>query len=257
MLRVNEGSVQRMNKLIWQQDFAGGHADLSAWNIRLGNDLLDNDGNPVCPGWGNGERQFYTGNSGNLYIDESGLNLCARRETVETDGRSFAYTSARLDTRDHLSFCNGKLVVRAKLPVGQGLWPAIWLLPQDQAYGPWPASGEIDIMEARGRLPRQVLGTLHYGKDMDNKSIDEFSYAFENGAIDQFRDYALEWDAGSIRWLVDGHCFAERRLEPGMPFDQPFYLVLNLAVGGWFDNVPVDEAALPAVMTVAGIWLYE
>jgi len=248
-----------MEKLIWQQDFLDGRAGLSAWNVRLGNDLLDDDGNPIVPGWGNGERQFYTASSDNLYFDEFGLNLCARRENVvERDGRQFAYTSARLDTRDRFSFRYGKLVVRAKLPVGQGLWPAIWLLPQDRVYGPWPASGEIDIMEAKGRLPRQVSGTLHYGKDWDHKVTDEFTCELESGTINQFRDYALEWEAGSIRWLVDGHRFAERRLEPGvMPFDEPFYLVLNLAVGGWYDNVPVDEAALPGVMTVSGIWLYE
>jgi beta-glucanase (GH16 family) len=247
-----------MSKLLWEQDFRNGGADLSLWNIRLGNDLLDDDGNAIDPGWGNGERQFYTGDPGNLYIDDSGLNLCARRETVEKDGRSFSYTSARIDTRDRFSFRYGKLVVRAKLPVGQGLWPAIWLLPQDKAYGEWPASGEIDMMEARGRLPRQVSGTLHYGKDWDHKVTDESSYQLENGTINEFRDYGLEWDAGSIRWLVDGHCSAERRLEPGvMPFDQPFYLVLNLAVGGWFDNVEIDESALPGVMTVSGIRLYE
>lgn len=248
-----------MNKLIWEQDFSKGRTDLSAWNIRLGNDLLDNEGNPIMPGWGNGEQQFYTGDSNNLYIDENGLNLYARRETVKTeDGREFAYTSARIDTKDHVSFCYGKLVVRAKLPVGQGLWPAIWLLPQDQAYGPWPASGEIDIMEAKGRLPRQVSGTLHYGKDWEHKVVDESSYEFEDSTINEFHDYALEWDKSSIRWLVDGHCYAERKQQPGvMPFDKPFYLLLNLAVGGWFDNVEVDETELPAVMTVSGIWLYQ
>ncbi|MGG1634410.1 glycoside hydrolase family 16 protein [Paenibacillus sp. NRS-1760] len=247
-----------MGKLLWEQDFLNRNTDLSAWNIRLGNDLLDNDGKPIDPGWGNGEQQFYTEHASNLYIDELGLNLCARREVIEKDGRQFAYTSARIDTKDYLSFCYGKLIVRAKLPVGQGLWPAIWLLPQHQAYGPWPASGEIDIMEAKGRLPRQVSGTLHYGKDWDHKVTDEFSYQLEQGTINEFRDYSLEWDAGSIRWLVDGHCFAERPMEPGiMPFDEPFYLVLNLAVGGWYDNVAVDETALPAVMTVSNIWLYQ
>jgi len=144
--------------------------------------------------------------------------------------------------------------MRAKLPVGQGIWPAIWLLPQDQAYGPWPASGEIDILEAKGRLPRHIAGTLHYGKDWDHKVVEEFTYELEVGTINEFRDYALEWDVGSIRWLVDGHCFAERQLQPGvMPFDQAFYLVVNLAVGGWYDNVAVDEAALPAVMTVQAV----
>lgn len=247
-----------MSKLIWEQDFLNNSTDLSAWNIRLGNDLLDDNGNAIDPGWGNGEQQFYTGNSNNVYIDEFGLNLCARRETIEADGRSFSYTSARLDTKDHHSFCYGKLIVRAKLPVGQGLWPAIWLLPQEKVHGLWPASGEIDMIEAKGRLPQHVFGTLHYGKDWDHKVTEEFSYQFETGTINQFHDYVLEWDAGSMRWLVDGHCFAERSMLPGiMPFDVPFYLVLNLAVGGWYDNVPVDEAALPAVMTISGIWLYQ
>lgn len=247
-----------MNKLVWEQDFLNSNTDLKSWNIRLGNDLLDDSGNPIDPGWGNGEQQFYTDHADNLYMDECGLNLCARSEPIEKDGRHFAYTSARLDTRDHFSFCYGKLIMRAKLPVGQGIWPAIWLLPQDQAYGPWPASGEIDILEAKGRLPRHIAGTLHYGKDWEHKVVEEFTYELEAGTINEFRDYALEWDAGSIRWLVDGHCFAERHLQPGvMPFDQAFYLVVNLAVGGWYDNVAVDEAALPAVMTVSSIRLYQ
>lgn len=245
------------DKLVWQQDFTQSDADLSTWNIRHGNDLLNDQGDPLCPGWGNGEKQFYTGNANNLYFDEFGLHLCARRETtIEADGRRFAYTSARLDTKDYFSFCYGKLIVRAKLPIGQGLWPAIWLMPQNSTYGPWPASGEIDILEARGRLPQEISGTLHYGKDMDHKVTDEYSYRFEQSAINEFHDYALEWDAGSIRWLVDGHCYAERQLQPDMPFDRPFYVILNLAVGGWYDNVPIDETALPAVMTVSGIWLY-
>lgn len=247
-----------MRKLIWEQDFTRGGRDLRLWNIRTGNDLLDYNDNPVYPGWGNGEQQFYTNHENNLYFDEHGLNLRACRERVEQDGRNFAYTSARLDTRNHFSFCYGKLVIRARLPIGQGLWPAVWLLPQELTYGPWPASGEIDILEAKGRLPRQIAGTLHYGPDFERKVVDEFTFEFPSGTIQEFRDYALEWDASSIRWLVDGHCFAERRLEPGvMPFDQPFYLLLNLAVGGWYDSVEVDESALPGVMTVAGIWLYE
>lgn len=247
-----------MSKLVWQQDFRNGKTDLAAWNIRLGNDLVDEEGNVICPGWGNGEEQYYTGHTNNLYFDEHGLNLCAHLEEAKSGERRFAYTSARIDTKGHFSFCYGKLAVRARLPVGQGLWPAIWLLPEHQVYGAWPASGEIDILEARGRLPQQVSGTLHYGKDFEHKQIDEFLYPFEHGSIAEFHDYALEWDADSIRWLVDGHCYAERSLLAGvMPFDQPFYLVLNVAVGGWYDQVAVDRAALPAAMTIAGIWLYQ
>lgn len=249
-----------MDKLIWHQDYLHHSADLSAWNVRLGNDLLDDQGNAIFPGWGNGEQQFYTGNPGNLYLNEEGLNLCARREAVETmDGRKFTYTSARIDTRDIFSFRYGKLVVRARLPAGQGLWPAIWLLPQDKKYGNWPASGEIDMIEAKGRLPQQVFGTLHFGPDWEHKVTDEFSYELESGTtINEFHDYTLEWREASIRWLADGVCFAERRMEPGVtPFDVPFYLLLNLAVGGFYDPVPVDEEALPAVMTISGIWVYQ
>ncbi|THF76870.1 glycoside hydrolase family 16 protein [Cohnella fermenti] len=259
-----------MGKLVWEQDFAGGGGSayagrdcvgdrLSYWNVRIGNDLLDGDGNPICPGWGNGEEQFYTDKAGNLYWNEEGLNLCARLEAESAaDGRRFAYTSARIDTRDKFFFRYGRLVVRARLPVGQGLWPAIWLMPQESAYGSWPASGEIDMMEARGRLPRQIGGTLHYGKDIENKVTDEHVYELPHGTIGEFRDYALEWEDGAIRWFVDEICYAESRWAPGeTPFDRPFYLLLNLAVGGWYDRVPVDEAALPGVMTVASIRVYE
>ncbi|WP_187355174.1 glycoside hydrolase family 16 protein [Paenibacillus tengchongensis] len=247
-----------MGKLVWKQDFVQGGRNLQDWNIRLGNDLLDHNDQPVFPGWGNGEQQYYTNQENNLYFDEQGLNLRACREPIRQAGRSFAYTSARLDTRNHFSFCYGRLVVRAKLPIGAGLWPAVWLLPQDQAYGPWPASGELDMLEAKGRLPRQIAGTLHYGPDMEHKVVEEFIYELESGTINEFRDYSLEWSEESIRWLVDGHCYAERRLEPGvMPFDRRFYLLLNLAVGGWYDHVEVDDTALPAVMTVAGIWVYQ
>lgn len=246
-----------MSKLVWHQDFRNGKTVLAAWNIRLGNDLVDNEGNVICPGWGNGEAQYYTSHADNLYFNEHGLNLCARHAETESGGRRFSYTSARLDTKGHFSFRYGRLAVRARLPVGQGLWPAIWLLPEHQAYGPWPASGEIDMVEARGRLPRTVSGTLHYGRDFAHKQIDEFSYQFEQGSIAEFHDYALEWEAGAIRWLVDGHCYAERSLQAGMPFDQPFYLVLNVAVGGWYDQVPVDDAALPATMAIAEITLHQ
>lgn len=249
-----------MNKLVWQQDFLNGNADLSEWNIRLGNDLVDDEGNFITTGWGNNEQQYYTGNANNLYIDNNGLHLCARLETTESGDRRFAYTSAKLDTKNHMSFCYGKLIVRAKLPTGAGIWPGIWMMPQDSVYGVWPASGEIDIMEAKGRLPDRVFGTLHHGTDMfENKITEEFDYHFEQGgSIHEFHDYGLEWSEDVMRWTVDGHCFAERSLQPGVtPFDQSFFLILNLAVGGWFDDVPIDENALPAVMTIAGIWLYQ
>jgi len=247
-----------MEKLIWEQNFLSKDRSLEQWNIAIGNDLLDENGVAIMPGWGNGEEQFYTGESSNLYFDEHGLNICARVEQVVHGGKTYSYTSARINTQHHFSYRYGRLIVRAKLPVGIGLWPAIWLLPQDQVYGPWPASGEIDIMEAKGRLPHQVSGTLHYGQSWDKKFTDEYTYQLPESRIDEFHNYELEWSKDNIRWLVDGHCYAERLLDhEQMPFDQSFYLLINVAVGGWYDRVEVDRDAFPAAMTIEGIWLYE
>lgn len=247
-----------MSKLVWKQVFSNNTNSLKGWNIREGNDLLNDNNEPIMPGWGNGELQYYTGHAKNLYIDEHGLNLCAHKEEVYERGQTYSYTSARIDTKHKFNFCYGKLVFRAKLPAGEGLWPALWLMPQDSVYGTWPASGEIDVMEARGRVPNVVSGALHYGKDFEHKGIAEFSYHFENSNITEFHDYAIEWTKDKIRWLVDDHCYAERALDfEYMPFDQPFYIVMNLAVGGWYDRVDVDASKLPAVMTISHIALYE
>lgn len=247
-----------MDKLVWEQDFTRNDLDKTLWHACHGNDLTDEHGNILAPGWGNGEQQFYTDAPGNVFTDHQGLHLCARQEQTLHGGKEHLYTSAKLQTKPGFAFCYGRLVTRAKLPVGAGLWPAIWLLPQQQAYGPWPASGEIDIMEAKGRLPQQVFGTLHHGKDYASKTTDEFCYTLPDTGIDHFHDYTLDWQPDAMRWLVDGHCFAQRKLIPGqMPFDRAFYIVLNLAVGGWYDNVPVDESALPAEMIVSSMRLYQ
>src|SRR5690606_5759691 len=127
--------VNNMSKLIWKQSFSNNANSLKGWNIREGNDLLDDNNEPIVPGWGNGELQYYTGNSSNLYIDEQGLNLCAQMEEVNERGKTYSYTSARIDTKHKFSFRYGKLIFRAMLPVGQGLWPALWLMPENSVYG--------------------------------------------------------------------------------------------------------------------------
>lgn len=247
-----------MRKLVWKQSFTSPQANLEHWNIRIGNDLLDDNGNIIAPGWGNGEEQYYTDDASNVYIDGDGLHLIARKQKFEHAGRNYLYTSARVDTKHKFSFCYGKVVVRAKLPIGQGIWPAIWLMPEQSVYGAWPASGEIDIMEARGRFPHKVSGTLHYGRSWDDKFTDEYSYIMENSTINEVHDYALEWEADRIRWLVDDYCYAEQKIDhQQMPFDQPFYLILNLAVGGWYDRVQIDEQAFPAHMIIEQIQIFQ
>ena len=174
----------------------------------------------------------------------------------------------------------GRFEFRAKLPTGQGIWPAIWLLPQSEKYGGWAASGEIDILEAKGQHPTIVQGTIHFGSRWPANTYlkQEFTLP-DKGRIDAFHVYALEWSPGEIRWLVDGKLYATRNfwwscsdhegsrgLPPvneselnswPAPFDQPFFIVMNLAVGGKFAGNPDATTKFPAEMVVDYVRVYE
>src|SRR5262249_25242655 len=146
---------ERPWKLVWSDEFDGTVIDLAKWDFDLGNG---------AGGWGNDELQYYTKDRENAFVKDGVLHLRALKNNVG----GFKYTSARLKTRksDGSELFNkkyGKFEFRAKLPTGRGIWPALWMLPQQDKYGGWPRSGEIDVMEARGQEPNKVLGTLHYG----------------------------------------------------------------------------------------------
>jgi beta-glucanase (GH16 family) len=258
-------------QLVWSDEFSGSQINSKNWTV------LEDD----CGGGGNQEKQCYTDNAENVFVQDGNLNIVAK---PAEEGAPQPYTSARLHSKNKGDFKYGRFEIRAQLPEGQGAWPAIWMMPTDSVYGGWPNSGEIDIVEAvnlkvnreDGTPESHVYGTLHYGK-MDangNDSSTGKAYMLPDGVnpADGFHTYALEWNEGEMRWYVDGYLYATQRSSDvltnskdqavglrhqgwhaeyyspatgemavdysGAPFDQHFYLIMNLAVGGnWPENV--------------------
>lgn len=223
--------------LRWSDEFDGTSVDTAKWNF-------ENKGD----GFGNNEAQYYR--TQNATVENGNLVINAKKETY--GGRS--YTSAKLMSKANFKY--GKLEASIKLPLGQGFWPAFWMMPTDAVYGGWAASGELDIMEAKGRLPGNVGGTAHFGGAWPNNVYDSTNYYFPQGQdISGFHTYTVEWEPGELRWYVDGNLFktltnwytkganGEEKYSFPAPFDQDFYLILNLAIGGTFDGglLPPDN----------------
>lgn len=240
--------------LVWADEFNDTQLDPEVWFFESG------DGSQYgIPGWGNNEQQYYLPNNASL---ENGLLTIEARAEL-TNG--FNYNSARINTRDRFAFRYGRIEARIRLPGGQGLWPAFWLLPQDDAYGTWAASGEIDIMEAinlGGAGGNDVHGTIHYGGEWPNNSFSGEHYTVPADATSEFHTYAIEWDATEIRWYVDGVLYAMRNswFSSGgafpAPFDQPFYILLNVAVGGNWPGNPDGNTVFPVTMEVDWVRVY-
>ena len=268
-------------KLVWSDEFDGKDIDKTKWDFDTGNGFYSYDANQWINGWGNDELQYYTREPENASVKDGMLHIVVIKESFHGSG----YTSARLKTRkrDGKPLFNktyGKIEFRAKLPTGQGIWPALWMLPQGEKYGSWPLSGEIDVMEARGQEQNKVLGTLHYGSKWPANTHSSRDYTFpNNGTIADFHVYTLEWEPGEMRWHVDGVCYAtqnswwisEKSEDPQgrkpsaeadlipwpAPFDQPFYLVMNVAVGGKFLGNPDKTTKFPAEMIVDHVRIYD
>jgi beta-glucanase (GH16 family) len=240
--------------LVWADEFDAVQLDPEDWFFDSG------DGSQYgIPGWGNNELQWYLPNSAQL--ENGNLVITARNEM--SNGKD--YTSARINTRDRFAFRYGRVEARIRLPGGQGIWPAFWLLPQDEAYGTWAASGEIDIMEAvnlGGTGGNAVHGTIHYGGSWPNNEFSGESYLVSTDATAEFHTYALEWDATEIRWYVDDVLFAMRNTWYSTagnfpaPFDQHFYLLLNVAVGGNWPGSPNASTVFPVTMEVDYVRVY-
>ena len=224
-------------ELLWHDEFDGSELDESIWNYE-----------PHQPGWTNQELQEYTTSTDNVFVRDGNLVIKAIKE--ESDGRK-KYTSGKVQTKDKQDFTYGKVVARAKVPEGKGLWPAIWMMPQDESYyGQWPKCGEIDIMEVLGSATDTAYGTLHYGEphaEQQGKVILENGDTFAS----DFHEYSVEWEPGEFRWYIDGELYhtvndwftaveGEDEKPYPAPFDQPFFVQLNLAVGGTWPGSP-DE----------------
>jgi beta-glucanase (GH16 family) len=284
---ASSSSVAASWELVWNDEFDGAAIDTSKWGFEKN-----------CWGGGNNEQQCYTDRPVNSFVENGVLNIVAQREDFtgpdSPEGESpstktLPYTSARLRTKNIQEWTFGRFEIRAKLPFGQGTWPAIWMLPTNSPYGVWAASGEIDIMEAvnlkvvtNGSAPEaNVHGTLHYGRIWPGNVNAGAAYTLPNNAnpADDFHTYAVEWEEGEIRWYVDDVHFATQTqagwygqyLQDGVlkdapvgaPFDKhsKFHLLLNLAVGGnWAGNVNntgIDASVFPQKMLVDFVRVYQ
>jgi beta-glucanase (GH16 family) len=237
-------------KLLWSEEFNAGSGlrpDSKTWNNQNG------DGTEFgIPGWGNQEREFYIPAAATM-DGESNLLIHAQRIEDQPDRPDTYYgkaewTSARLATNDKVTFKYGRIEARVKVPTGVGSWPAVWMLGTDIHDNPWPACGEIDIIEARGCAPREVIGTVHGpGYCADNGRGT--SIWLEADLSDDFHVFAIEWLPSGITWYLDGEKYFSTSPEDIAPlewvFDHEFYLLINLAIGGGFAG-PIEDSLMEA-----------
>ena len=246
-------------KLIWSDEFegpAGSPVESSKWTAEVG-------GN----GWGNQELEYYKSDPANAHLDGSGnlviVALKEARGTYQTRFGNGNYSSARLITKGKFEFMHGRVEARIQIPSGKGLWPAFWMLGNDFPAVDWPRCGEVDIMENIGRQPSVVHGTIH-GPGYSDDEGPTASYRLPNPEkfSDDFHVYAVEWDANAIRWYVDENLYETRTpadLPPHKPwvFNHPFYLLLNLAVGGDWPGPPNKKTVFPGEMKVDYVRVYQ
>ena len=242
-------SIAQKQKLVWSDEFNyKGLPDPSKWGYDTGNS-----------GFGNRELEYYTKSRlENARVENGKLIIEIRKEPYGTA----SYTSARLVTKHKGDWKYGKVEVRAKLPKGKGMWPAIWMLSTDDKYGHWPHSGEIDIMENVGYIPDTVYGSIHTGAFNHVIGTQKTKGYQLKDAAEQFHIYAIEWDANKVRFLIDGHTYQEfdndQQGPEHWPFDQPFHLILNCAVGGnWGGKYGVDDSIFPQKMEVDWVRVYQ
>ncbi|HSC86083.1 MAG TPA: glycoside hydrolase family 16 protein [Polyangiaceae bacterium] len=249
--------------LVWSDEFDGPSIDSSKWQHEVN-----------CWGGGNNEQQCYVTAAKNSYIESGMLHVKAIADSptgaIGGPGNDATqvtrpYSSARLRTAGKADFKYGRFEARIKLPQGQGMWPAFWMLPTAYAYGGWARSGEIDIMEAVNTSPSNnlVYGTLHYGAEWPANVHTGDSYDPSNYVAENFHVYAAEWEQGEIRWFVDDVHFETQddwystgNAFPA-PFDQDFHILLNLAVGGAWPGPPNDSTTFPQEMVVDYVRVYQ
>ncbi|MFN3404836.1 MAG: carbohydrate-binding protein [Cytophagaceae bacterium] len=246
LFNTTDSYAQCRGNLIFSDEFNGTALDLTKWTIDQGN------GCPNLCGWGNNEQQFYTNSSQNVSVSGGYLTLTARY-APNYNGTGSNFTSGKVLTRNKFDRLYGRFEARMKMPRGTGLWPAFWMLPTDNVYGGWPTSGEIDIMEYRGDRTNVSDATLHYGAAWPNNRHDGTSYTLPTGNFaDEFHIFAVDWQPGIMRFYVDGILIKTETENPNSlnpasnhsvtwPWNQRFFIILNLALGGWYSGNPTTE----------------
>lgn len=243
LMPVNKANAAPNWNLVWSDEFNGTSLNRANWTPEIGTG---------SGGWGNNELQYYTDRAQNVQVTGGNLVITAQKESYG----GMNYTSARIKTQDLKSFTYGKVEARIKLPSGQGLWPAFWMLGSNISSVGWPKSGEIDIMERVNHNP-YVNGTVHWDAG------DHAEYGRVSGNLDfsQFHVYSIEWDSKYIRWFVDGQQFNEFYIENGTgnteEFQRPFFLLLNLAVDGNWPGSPNNSTPFPSQMLVDYVRVYQ
>jgi beta-glucanase (GH16 family) len=232
-------------KLVWHDEFDSGAINPANWTYDLG-----------AGGWGNGEAQNYTKRSENARLENGNLVIEARQEKL--DGSY--YTSARLKTQGLQAFQYGRIEARLKVPAGAGLWPAFWTLGSSFNGSNWPDCGELDIMEYVGREPDLIMGTMHgpgYSGAVGLTKWNRQKYDI----ADDYHVFAIEWDKDQVSWFYDGTQYSTyTRADVGdrkWVFDQPFFIILNLAVGGQLGGIISPKTAFPAQFLVDYVRVYQ
>ncbi|HNP53984.1 MAG TPA: glycoside hydrolase family 16 protein [Ferruginibacter sp.] len=232
---------------VWEDNFDNnGAPNASKWSFETGGS-----------GWGNNELQYYT-DGNNAQVNNGNLIITAKAETVGSNN----YTSTRMITRGKGDWKYGRFEVRAKLPKGRGTWPAIWMLSSDNAYGTWPASGEIDIMEHVGYDPNNIHCSIHTSAYNHTRGTQKTANTIVAGATDDFHVYRVDWTPYAVRGFVEGTQYFEFVNEntgfTTWPFNKNFFLILNIAVGGnWGGAQGVDNTIFPATMLVDYVRVYK
>lgn len=242
--------------LVWSDEFNGpdgSSVDRTKWVVETGGDA-----------WGNQELEYYTDRSENASVHNGNLVLRAMPEKYTgPDGVKRNYTSARLKTFGKFSQTYGRFEARIKIPHGQGMWPAFWMLGDDIDKVGWPACGEIDIMENIGKEPAIIHGSIHGPGYVGDKGIEApYTLSAKQRFADDFHIFAIEWDPESISFYVDKDLYVRRThadLQAGWKwvFDKPFFLILNLAVGGDWPGNPDSTTVFPQTMLVDYVRVYQ
>jgi beta-glucanase (GH16 family) len=247
-------SITNKKRLVWSEEFNyTGLPDTTKWSYDIG------DGCPNLCGWGNNEYQYYTANrKENARVENGNLVIEAHKEKMGTK----EYSSARMVTKHKGDWTYGRMEIRAKLPKGIGVWPAIWMLSTDWSYGGWPESGEIDIMENVGWMPDSIFGTVHTKNFNHLEKTQVSNSVFCKTLTSEFHTYSIEWDADKIDFLFDNNkylTFTNKKDGPNSwPFDRNFHFILDVAVGGNWGNVKgVDDSIWPQKFEVDYLRVYQ
>lgn len=232
--------------LAWSDEFTANYINTNNWSYDTGGS-----------GWGNNELENYTNSNKNAYTTGGYLVIEARKETMGTNN----YTSARMISKDKKTFTYGRIDFRAKLPKGQGVWPALWMLGNNIGTTPWPACGEIDIMELLGHEPQKTYGTIHWGAAGGGSTHIGGNYSLSSLTFnDKFHLFSLKWEADKMTFLIDDVPFFtanKSQVNGNYPFDKPFFFIMNVAVGGNWPGNPDATTVFPQRMIVDYVRVFQ